>query len=151
MKENIEIIWNHKKFNDLTPEELYHIMELRNRIFVVEQQCVYNDTDLRDLSCIHLFSYSDKALVAYARIVPPGISYNEPSIGRVACDPTFRRKGLGTELMYKAIALTRTLYPDQSIKISAQSYLIDFYRKMGFQLNSEEYLEDGIPHVEMIL
>ena len=90
-----QVSWSYKEFDQLTPLELYRIFSLRNKVFVVEQNCVYDDTDGKDLNCFHLSGYINDELVAYARIVPPGISYAEPSIGRIVTSPSVRRKGFG--------------------------------------------------------
>jgi len=146
-----EPIWTYRTFDQLSPLELYRIIELRNRVFVVEQNCVYNDTDEKDLQCLHLCCWHEGKLLAYARLVPPGLSYEEASIGRVVCDPAERGRGLGKELMERAIELCRSLFQSDRIRISAQSYLIDFYVDIGFTATGKEYLEDGIPHTEMII
>lgn len=144
------IHWAYKHFNDLTVSELYAIIALRNIVFVVEQNCVYNDTDDKDLDCWHLCGYYENELVAYARIIRPGVSYPQASIGRVVTHPDFRKKGFGIELMKLAIEKTRSEFNINAIKISAQSYLINFYQSLGFGIISETYLEDGIPHVAML-
>lgn len=143
--------WSLKHFDELSSTELYRILELRNRVFVVEQNCVYNDTDGKDAACHHLCGWKDGQLLAYARIVPPGISYAEPSIGRVVSDPSVRRTGLGKEVMHRALDACLTLYGNSNIIISAQSYLIELYKNMGFSPTGKEYLEDGIPHIQMLL
>jgi ElaA protein len=143
--------WKLSEWNRLDTTELYEILQLRNRVFVVEQNCVYNDTDGKDRLSHHLCGYTGKKLICYARLLPPGVSYTEPSIGRVVCDPEFRKKGIGTKLMLQAIHHTRQLWPQDHIKISAQSYLLSFYISLGFSVLGTEYLEDGIPHREMIL
>jgi ElaA protein len=145
-----KISWSLKQFDELTTTELYRILELRNRVFVVEQNCVYNDTDGMDSDCHHLCGWRDGQLLAYARIVPPGMSYAEPSIGRVVSNPSIRKTGLGKELMKRAIEGCEKLFKKNNIRISAQSYLIDFYINMGFSPTGKEYLEDGIPHTEML-
>lgn len=130
---------------------MYEILQLRNRVFVVEQNCVYDDTDDKDLHCYHLCGYVDEQLVAYARIVPPGISYEEPSIGRVVTHPKHRKYGYGKMLMKTAIEETRHQFNATSIRISAQEYLLKFYSELGFTNTGKSYLEDGIPHAEMLL
>lgn len=145
------ISWSHKEFGKLSPLELYHMLSLRNKVFVVEQKCVYDDTDGKDLQCIHLCGYIGKELAAYARIVPPGVSYAEPSLGRIVTAPSMRRMGIGRELMRKAIEITNDLFGHQDIRISAQSYLTAFYCSFGFRTIGETYLEDDIPHIEMLL
>jgi len=142
--------WEYKHFTALTNKELYAILDLRNKVFVVEQNCVYNDTDGKDLNCWHLCGWQNNVLVAYARIIAPGISYEEASIGRVITHPDFRKLGYGKELMTIAIEKTNAQFNVNTIKIGGQLYLEKFYNNLGFQTCSEAYLEDGIPHVEMV-
>jgi ElaA protein len=146
-----QVSWSYKAFDQLTPFELYRILRLRNKVFVVEQNCVYDDTDGKDLSCFHLCGYLNDELVAYARIVPPGVSYAEPCLGRIATALAVRRKGIGRELMRKGIDIVKELYGNTGIRISAQAYLIDFYSSFDFNSIGEPYLEDDIPHIEMLL
>lgn len=150
------INWVLKKFEDLLPHELYAIMQLRNEVFVVEQNCVYQDADNKDLLSYHFMGWmGDKAnthrLVAYTRIVPPGVSYAEPSIGRVVTSPSARGGGIGKILMEKSIEQTKKLFGNAAIKIGAQCYLLKFYSSLGFQQTSDIYLEDNIEHIEMLL
>jgi ElaA protein len=140
-----------KKFDVLLPHELYAIMQLRNEVFVVEQNCVYQDADNKDPHCYHFMGWLDSKLVAYTRIVPPGVAYAEPSIGRVVTSPSVRGSGLGRELMIKSIEQVYKLYGNTSIKIGAQFYLLTFYSSLGFKQTSGIYLEDNIKHTEMIL
>jgi ElaA protein len=140
------------QFNDLTPNQLYDMLQLRISVFIVEQQCIYQDLDDKDRHSHHLLSYDDQVLAGTTRIVPPGISYEKyASIGRVASLPLLRKKGIGMELMKVSIQKCNDLYPEYPIKISAQSYLLDFYGRFGFIATGEEYLEDNIPHTAMIL
>ena len=143
--------WSLKFFDDLTSRELYSIMQLRNEVFVVEQNCVYQDADNKDIHCHHLMGWQEHKLVAYTSIVPPGISYEEISIGRVVSSRSVRKSGVGQLLMQKSIEAARSLYPVGSIKIGAQLYLKKFYESFSFIQCSEMYLEDGIPHIEMLL
>lgn len=145
--------WITKEFKALQPGELYAIMQLRARVFVLEQQCFYQDLDDKDQASIHLMGFvrSSGDLAAYSRIVPPGISFAEPSIGRVITAPEYRGKQLGLELMERSIELTRATYPNQPIRIGAQAHLQHFYGLLGFEAEGEIYDEDGIPHVEMVL
>ena len=140
-------------FNDLTPAELYEIMALRQEVFVVEQQCAYLDADGKDIASWHCLCKNEAGkLVAYTRLLPKGLAYdNYPSIGRVVNSPMVRGAGVGRILMQKSIALCIHLFGNESIKIGAQRYLLLFYESLGFQSTGEEYLEDGIPHVKMIL
>lgn len=143
--------WVIKPFNDLTPSELYAIMQLRNEVFVVEQNCVYQDADDKDPFAIHLCGWDKEKLVAYARLIPPGISFPEASIGRVVTSPAYRKTGAGRELMKESISLIFSLFNGTAIRIGAQVYLIKFYQSFGFAVCSPQYLEDDIPHIEMIL
>ncbi len=141
-----------KHFNDLTVHELYKILELRSRVFVVEQNCVYLDLDGKDLNAHHVMGFVGEDLVATTRLLAIGISYeNYPSIGRVVNAPEFRNGGYGKKIMEYSIAKMQAIYPNQSIKISAQQYLDKFYSSLGFVQSGEMYLEDDIPHIPMIL
>lgn len=143
--------WTYKFFDELTTTELYDILWLRSRVFVVEQNCVYLDTDYKDQKSYHLMGKINNILVAYVRILPPGLSYEEASIGRVITNPDFRGNGYGIDLMNLAIEKTLSQFNANSIKIGAQLYLHKFYSDLGFVQSGEEYLEDGIPHIEMLL
>jgi ElaA protein len=145
------VSWHCKKFDDLSPHELYKIMQLRNEVFVVEQNCVYQDADDKDPHCYHLMGWNNDKLVAYTRLLPPGLAYTEPSIGRVVTSPSARGGGIGRELMEKSIEEVHQLFGTTSIKIGAQLYLLHFYTSLGFKQTSVVYLEDNIEHVEMIL
>ncbi|MCC5911776.1 MAG: GNAT family N-acetyltransferase [Clostridiaceae bacterium] len=142
--------WKLKRFNELKLEELYKILQERINVFVVEQNCPYPECDAKDYSAIHLFAEEDENVVAYLRILPPEISYKEASIGRVLVNNQHRRKDLGSDLMKKAIDYMHKEWNEDTIRISAQEYLLDFYGDLGFKSVSETYLEDGIPHVEML-
>lgn len=146
----MSFVWHFKKFDELTSQELYKILQLRVEVFVVEQNCLYNECDGKDTKCDHLWCEQDGKILAYCRIVPPGVSYTEPSIGRVVSHPEFRHMKLGYELMRHSIQIIQNHFPNQCIRISAQSYLKLFYEKFGFQQVSEEYLEDNLPHMEML-
>ena len=143
--------WICKTFAELSPYELYAILQLRMEVFVVEQQCAYQDADNKDPLCHHLMGWINGKLVAYTRLVPPEISYAESSIGRVVSSPSIRRTGIGKILMTKSIEALKSLYPGIPIKIGAQLYLKEFYESFSFMQTSEPYLEDGIPHIEMLL
>lgn len=145
-----KIDWSLKRFNELSALEMYEILKLRSEVFVVEQNCVFLDMDDRDLFAHHLQGRINGQLAAVVRILPPGLAYEEPSIGRVVSSPLFRRKGVGIELMKKAIEETISLYGEVAIKIGAQLYLKKFYESFGFVQCSETYLEDDIPHIKMI-
>lgn len=146
----MELRWSLKSFESLSSHELYAIIRLRNEVFVVEQNCVFQDADNKDQSSLHLMGMDgDGNLLAYCRIVPPGISYTEASIGRVVSDASVRRQGAGKLLMQEALRICSVLYPQQVIRIGAQLYLKQFYNALGFAQTSELYLEDGIEHIEM--
>lgn len=146
----MKIIWHFKYFEDLTTNELYEILRLRSEVFIVEQNCPYNDTDGKDYRCPQLWATIDGQVVACCRIVPPGVSYTEASVGRVASHKDFRHLRLGHQLMQHTFEIIQNLYETRCIRISAQSYLKNFYEKIGFKQVSEEYLEDDIPHMEML-
>jgi len=138
-------------FNELSLQQLYDIMVLRQEVFVVEQDCPYLDADGKDQMSHHLMGYLDGELVAYTRLVPKGISYDKYiSIGRVITSQSVRRDGYGKDLMERSIKQIRTLFGQKDIKISAQCYLLKFYKGLGFEPVGEEYLEDDIPHIAMI-
>lgn len=138
-------------FNALSAQALYDILRLRSAVFVVEQTCIYQDLDNLDPKCIHVYVEENEQIVAYARILPPGLYYTEASIGRVVTARNVRKKGLGKKVFEIALAEAQKRYPTSSIRIMAQSYLIAFYQSFGFEVVSEPFLEDGIPHVEMLL
>jgi ElaA protein len=140
-------------FKDLTVYELYDILALRLEVFCVEQNCPYQDADGKDLEGWHLMGKNTEGvLVAYTRLLPKGISYeNYASIGRVVNSPKVRGMGYGKILMTESIAQMKKLFPNEPVKIGAQSYLLQFYQSLGFESTGEEYLEDGIPHTSMIL
>ena len=145
----INIDWNCLPFNELTGKDVYDMLYLRNLVFVMEQDCLYLDTDQKDFHAWHLLGRHEGNVVAYARLLPAGISYNELSIGRVVCAPEVRRTGVGRRLMTQAIADMQRIYGYGAIRISAQCYLEQFYRDFGFESEGETYLEDGLPHIEM--
>ncbi len=145
-----KIDWSLKKFDELSAKEIYEILKLRSEVFVVEQNCVFLDMDDKDQFAHHLQGRIEGNLAAVVRILPPGLAYEEPSIGRVVSSPLFRRKGVGIALMNKAIEETIALYGPLDIKIGAQLYLKKFYESFGFIQCSEAYLEDDIPHIKMI-
>lgn len=139
-----------KAFDDLTLNELYELLQLRSAVFVVEQQCIYQDMDDKDQDGYHLLMYNDAQLIGVTRLLPLGISYDHHcSIGRVVTHAAFRNQGLGRRLMQKSVAACTTLWPKYPIKISAQAHLEAFYASLGFASTGEAYLEDGIPHVAM--
>ena len=142
--------WNCKSFDELNVHELYAILRLRTEVFVVEQNCVFQDMDNKDQSSYHICGWQNGELVAYTRLVPAGVSYTEASIGRVITAPSARRTGMGKELMQYSIEKLYERWGKQSIKLGAQLYLKKFYESFGFQQTSDIYIEDGIPHIEML-
>ena len=138
-----------KKFDELTPKELYAILQLRNEVFVVEQNCVFQDADNKDQPSYHFMLWDDELLAGYTRLVPPGIAYEFASVGRVVTSPQRRRTGIGKILMQKSIEEIEKLFGKSSIKLGAQLYLKKFYEGFGFIQSGEIYLEDGIQHIEM--
>jgi ElaA protein len=142
--------WILKTYKELSLDELYAILKLRSAVFVVEQNCVFLDMDDKDQGSHHLMGWEDSKLIAYTRLVPPGVAYDLPSIGRVVTSPAARASGKGRELMEQSIIQCVRLFGEQPIKIGAQCYLERFYTSFGFKQASEPYIEDGIPHIEMI-
>ena len=145
-----DIKWHCKGFTELSVNELYELMKLRSEVFVVEQNCIYLDADGKDEKSYHFFGVANGVIAAYARLLPPNLSFKEASIGRVLTAPSQRRKGFGIMLMQKCIAKTIDLFNTNSIKIGGQLYLKSFYEGLQFSQCSEVYEEDGIPHIEMV-
>jgi ElaA protein len=149
-----DIFWQWSRFSELRPEDLYAAVQLREAVFIVEQECPYVDADGRDPHAWHLLGWSDennkRDLVAYARIFEPGIRYTEPSIGRVVSSPKVRGTGVGKALMAEALRRVESLAPRLTIKIAAQRRLERFYLEFGFRTVSAPYEEDGIIHVDML-
>jgi ElaA protein len=143
--------WTCKKFDQLTPRELYAILRLRSEVFVVEQNCVFLDMDNKDCYCDHLMGWQENKLSGYSRIVPAGISFVESSIGRIVSSPAARGQGVGRDLLIQSIQTLYALYGKRDIRIGAQYYLKAFYGSFGFVPKGEIYLEDGIEHIEMVL
>jgi ElaA protein len=139
-----------KKFDELSLLELYRLLQLRSQVFNVEQRCDDQDVDDKDQNAYHLCIYDGETLCAYARLLPPGLSYSEMSIGRVAVAQEYRRKNIGRKLMMSAIENCYTLFGKGSIKISAQAYLQRFYESFGFYKIGDIYLEAGIEHIKML-
>ncbi|QDH71202.1 GNAT family N-acetyltransferase [Marilutibacter alkalisoli] len=150
--------WHLARFTDLSADHLYDLLRLRSEVFVVEQDCAYLDIDGKDRhpEAWHLLGLApDGSLVAYLRIMPPGLGHGsgdfaEPSIGRVVTAPGWRGKGLGDPLLREGIALAEREWPGTPIRLGAQSHLQHYYARHGFVPASEPYVEDGIPHVEML-
>lgn len=146
----MNVTWTIKEFSSLTTKELYDILALRGEVFTVEQECFCNDCDYKDIPSYHLLGEINGELVAYLRILPKNISYEEVSIGRVLVKANFRKYGLARKMMIEALNFIKLDLKESSIKISAQSYISKFYESLGFKISSEEYLECGIPHVKML-
>ena len=139
-----------KKFEFLTTSELYDILQLRAEVFVVEQDCVYQDVDGKDQDAVHVMGYKNEKLVAYTRIFGPGVYFENASIGRVVVQENERAHTYGYDLMNTSIEAVERYYDETTIKISAQTYLKRFYNNLGFKEVGEGYLEDGIPHIGML-
>jgi ElaA protein len=139
-----------KEFGELKTPELYEVLQLRSEIFVVEQDCVYQDLDGKDNKAIHVIGYTNNKIVAYTRIFKPGYYFNESSIGRVAVHKDYRKYGYGKDIMQASIKAVKEIFNEDNIRISAQTYLSKFYTELGFKPIGEGYLEDGIPHIAMI-
>jgi ElaA protein len=146
----MQLNWLLKRFDELTPYQLYAILQLRNEVFVVEQNCVFQDADDKDQNSYHLMGFLDNKLVAYTRLVPAGEVYEQASIGRVVTSPSVRRGGAGKLLMQQSIDSLYNLFGKVPIKIGAQLYLQRFYESFGFERISAIYLEDGIEHIYML-
>lgn len=147
--------WMCKSFDELGGTLLYRILAARNAVFVVEQQCPYQDIDGRDAQSLHLIAQSRDAsnlpqIAAYLRLLPPGLAYDEASIGRVITSASHRGTGLGRELLARAVAIAEVQWPDAPLRIGAQAHLEAFYGSFGFVKASEPYDEDGIMHIEML-
>lgn len=139
-----------KDFQQLTKTELYDLLQLRSEVFVVEQDCVYQDIDGKDEKALHVIGYKNQKLVAYTRIFKPGDYFNEASIGRVVVKQNQRQHKYGYDIMKASIEAIKDHFNTSAIRISAQTYLKTFYNNLGFKEVGEEYLEDGIPHINMI-
>jgi ElaA protein len=142
--------WTLKPFDELTAKELYYILQLRNEVFIVEQNCPYQDLDNKDLYAFHLMGMKENKLMAYSRLLAPGISYSESSIGRVVSSPATRKTGMGKKLMKESILQIENLFQTDTIRIGAQLYLKNFYESFGFIQDGDPYLEDNIPHIIML-
>ncbi|WP_344924640.1 GNAT family N-acetyltransferase [Aquimarina addita] len=140
-----------KRFDELEIKELYHMLRLRAEVFIVEQDCVYQDIDNKDQKALHVLGIKNDKIIAYTRLFDAGDYFEKASIGRVVISDKERAYGYGHELLKKSIAAVNEFFNTSDIKISAQCYLKKFYKQHGFKQIGEEYLEDGIPHIAMIL
>ncbi len=145
----MSIAFKIKRFTDLNIDELYQILRLRSEVFVVEQDCVYQDIDNKDQRALHVIGYKNNEIIAYTRLFDAGEYFDNPSIGRVVVSKDERQFGYGHDLIKTSIEAIKTHYKTEKIKISAQTYLKKFYETHGFFQVGEEYLEDGIPHIAM--
>ena len=149
------MLWQWSRFDELTTDDLYAVVQLREAVFIVEQNCPYPDADGRDPNAWHLLGWGQtpgkRSLVAYARIFEPGVRYVEASIGRIVTAPHVRGTGIGKTLVAEALRRIESLAPGQPVKIAAQRRLEEFYLGFGFKTISDPYEEDGIIHVDMIL
>ncbi|MGJ5643040.1 GNAT family N-acetyltransferase [Formosa sp. S-31] len=139
-----------KFFDELTTTELYEILQLRSEVFVVEQECIYQDIDGKDAKAIHVLGYKNGVLIAYTRLFKPGDYFENASIGRVLVKASQRMHKYGYDIMNASIQAISEQFNEAIIKISAQKYLESFYNNLGFKTISESYLEDGIPHIAML-
>lgn len=138
-----------KRFKELTLEELYEILRLRSEVFVVEQECIYNDIDGKDIDSLHVMIKDNGRIEAYLRVIKPGISYDESSLGRVLVAKDARGKGLARRIVREGIDCITKGWNERKITIGAQEYLEEFYGSFGFKAVSDVYIEDGIPHLDM--
>ena len=150
----MKIKWVTKHYSDLTRDEIFEILRLRARVFIMEQNCPYIDPDDLDKISIHLMAWEEnhpQTFIAYGRVTPPGSRFKEVSMGRIVTAPEFRKIGLGKELVEKLLKLIENDPGPSPVRISAQAYLEKYYGRFGFVTQSQPYLEDNIPHVEMLL
>ena len=143
----MQIKWKEKKFKELTNTELYEILQLRSKIFVVEQNCVYNDIDNLDYEANHIFGCFEKKIIGYSRIID---KKENIIIGRIIVEKIYRKKGIGEKLVKKSIRTAKRKIGKKNIIISAQKQWDSFYKKLNFKCTGKEYLEDGIPHQQMV-
>lgn len=146
----MSIEWQWRRYGELAPLEIYAIFSARQAVFVVEQTAPYLDMDGKDLDAWHLIGWSGKEVAAYLRLLAPGVSFAEPSLGRVLTTRIGRGSGLGRELIARGLEMMHELYPTLPTRIGAQAHLHKFYGSFGFVQASEPYDEDGIPHIEML-
>ena len=149
MTNKSNFIWH--DFNSISKDELYDVLSLRQRVFIIEQDCFYEDLDYSDQDANHLLLYKDNKLIAYSRVFPPGIKYDAASIGRIVTDLDYRGKGYGKIITQESIQFLKNNFPESDISISAQYRLVDFYENLGFEREGNIYLEDNIDHIKMTL
>lgn len=146
-----DLLVNAKNFDELSNTELYALLKLRAEVFIVEQECIYQDIDDYDQQAVHVCAYVDSELVAYTRLIKPGIKYAAASLSRVVTKPDTRSNGYGKQIVSHGINYCKEFWPHFPITISAQEYLQKFYESFGFEKKNAAYMEDGIPHIEMTL
>ena len=149
MTNKFNFIWHN--FNSISKEQLYDVLSLRQKVFIIEQDCFYEDLDYSDQDASHLLLYIDNELIGYSRIFPPGIKYETASIGRIVIDLEYRGKGYGKNITLESIRFIRKNFPESDITISAQYRLVHFYEDLGFKIEGTIYLEDGIDHIKMVI
>ena len=149
MTNKSNFIWH--DFNSISKDELYDVLSLRQRVFIIEQDCFYEDLDYSDQDANHLLLYEDNKLIAYSRVFPPGIKFDAASIGRIVTDLDYRGKGYGKIITQESIQFLKNNFPESDISISAQYRLVDFYENLGFEREGKIYLEDDIDHIKMTL
>ena len=147
----MSLYWQNASFEELSNAQLYEAMKLRQEVFAVEQDCVYQDADGLDPQAIHIAGWDGNTLLAYQRCLPPGLQEQESTLGRIVVDPAARGRDLGRELVRRGIAHNLARWPAVDIRIHAQAHLEKFYNELGFATDSAPYQLDGIPHLEMVL
>ena len=149
----MKLSWRWKKFEAITGEEMHEILAIRQQVFIVEQKCLYQDADELDRSSWHLLGrrVDNGKITAYGRVNFPGSRYKEPSFGRILTSADARGLGIGREVVRHCLALCQKQYPESDIRISAQVYLINFYREVGFETVGEPYDDDGVAHIDMMM
>jgi len=145
-----KLVWKVKTFDELSVEELYQVIRARIEVFVIEQNCPYQDADNSDQKAVHLWAEQDGEVIAYCRLFDKGVKYSETSIGRVITTSKGRGKGIGRQLISYAIQVIENRFGTSEIRISAQDYLLDFYGSFGFKDTGKKYEEDNLPHTEML-
>ena len=149
MTNKSDFIWHN--FDTISKEELYDVLSLRQRVFIIEQDCFYEDLDYSDQEANHLLLYKDKKLIGYSRVFPPGIKYDAASIGRIVVDDKFRGMEYGKMITTESIEFIKNNFPKSDIFISAQFRLVHFYENLGFKIEGSVYLEDNIDHIKMVM
>jgi ElaA protein len=146
-----DIEWHFLSFDELSTEQLFELLKARQQVFIIEQECIYPDIDDWDREAWHLMAYKGSELLASLRLLPPGLRYQEASIGRVLTTTAARGMGLGHQLLQQVLPQVRRLFPEAGLRISAQQHLENYYAGYGFETVSAPYDEDGIAHIEMLL